>query len=204
MFGAYVTGFATGFSLIMAIGAQNAFMLRQGLLRSHVLPLVLLFACSDAILVSAGVAGFGAIVHLVPELPEVFSAAGAVFLTIYGALRFRTAVLGDGALTMETKARALGPTLAAGAAFTWLNPHVYLDTLALMGAVSTHFDGLAAKAAFAAGATTASFVFFCALGYGARLLAPLLQSPQAWRVLDLVIALTMWTIATTLILAMLG
>lgn len=201
MIGAFLTGFATGLSLIVAIGAQNAFMLRQGLLRAHVLPLLLLFALSDAILISLGVAGFGAAVHLVPALPRVFSIGGAIFLAIYGALRFRTAMLGDGALTAGGEARELWPTLAIGAAFTWLNPHVYLDTLALMGAVSSRFTGLAAKVAFAAGGTVASFFFFSVLGYGARFLAPLLQSRNAWRVLDLLIAITMWLVAASLVTA---
>lgn len=199
MFGAYVTGFATGFSLIMAIGAQNAFMLRQGLMRRHVLPLIVLFGCSDAVLVSAGVAGFGAVMRLVPELPAVFSAVGAAFLVIYGGMRFRAALRGDGALALETDGRGLKATLMAGLAFTWLNPHVYLDTLALMGAVSTHFTGIWPKAAFAAGATTASFAFFTLLGYGARLVAPYLQSRRAWRVLDFLIAVIMWSIAASLV-----
>lgn len=200
MYGAFATGLATGLSLILAIGAQNAFMLRQGLMRSHVLPLALLFSFSDAVLVSAGVAGFGAMVKMVPELPLVFTLGGAVFLIIYGALRLRSAYLGDGVLAIDAPRRPLWPTLLTGAAFTWLNPHVYLDTLALMGAVSTHFPSLAGKVSFAAGATTASFIFFFALGYGARLLAPLLQSRNAWRVLDLIIGLTMWTIAVSLLL----
>lgn len=203
MLGAYATGLATGLSLIVAIGAQNAFVLRQGLLRAHVLPLVLLCAVSDAILIALGVAGFGAVVALVPELPKVFSALGAVFLAVYGALRMRAAWRGGEGLDTAGADRGLWRTLAAGAAFTWLNPHVYLDTLALMGAVSTGFHGLERKMAFALGATSGSFIFFFGLGYGARLLAPLLRRPTAWRLLDLMIAVMMWAIAARLALPLL-
>ncbi|MBI1217910.1 MAG: amino acid transporter [Rhodobacteraceae bacterium] len=199
---AALTGFATGLSLILAIGAQNAFVLRQGLLRAHVLPLVLLCALSDAVLIAAGVAGFGAAVQLVPALPAIFSGLGAAFLAAYGALRLRAAWRGEDVLALGGTSKGLWPTLAAGAAFTWLNPHVYLDTLALVGAVSTRFDGWALKAAYGVGAATASFAFFFALGFGARLLAPLMQSRTAWRILDLVIALTMWALAASLLRAL--
>lgn len=199
MLGAAFTGFATGLSLILAIGAQNAFVLRQGLMRAHVLPLVLLCALSDAVLIAAGVAGFGAVVQVVPALPAIFAGLGAGFLGVYGALRLQAAWRGDAALTIGGTSKGLWPTLAAGAAFTWLNPHVYLDTLALVGAVSTRYAGPALKTAFGIGATTASFVFFFSLGYGARLLAPLMQSRRAWRLLDLLIGITMWAIAASLV-----
>jgi L-lysine exporter family protein LysE/ArgO len=198
MIGAAITGFATGFSLILAIGAQNAFVLRQGLLRRHVFPLCLLCALSDAILIAAGVAGFGALAAALPWFPRAMALAGAAFLLAYGAMRLRAAWSGDYAMALAGRSAALGPTLAMGAAFTWLNPHVYLDTLGLVGAVSTQFAG-AEKAAFGAGATAASFAFFFSLGYGARLLAPLMQSPMAWRRLDLGIALVMWALALGLL-----
>jgi L-lysine exporter family protein LysE/ArgO len=203
MFAAALTGFATSLSLILAIGAQNAFVLRQGLLRAHVLPLVLLCALSDAALITAGVAGFGAAVQAVPALPAIFAGFGAAFLTVYGALRLRAAWRGEDSLALGGTSKGLWPTLAAGAAFTWLNPHVYLDTLALVGAVSTRFAGLPLKTAFGIGAAAASFVFFFALGYGARLLAPLMQSRRAWQILDGLIALTMWAIAASLIRSLL-
>lgn len=193
-----LTGFATGFSLILAIGAQNAFVLRQGLLGRHVLPLCLLCALSDAVLIAAGVSGFGAIADALPWFPRAMALAGAAFLLAYGAMRLQAAWRGDYGLVLAGESAALGPTLAMGAAFTWLNPHVYLDTLGLVGAVSTQFQG-ADKAAFGVGATAASFVFFFSLGYGARLLAPVMRSAAAWRRLDLGIALVMWTLALGLL-----
>ncbi|EYD73523.1 Transporter, LysE family [Rubellimicrobium mesophilum DSM 19309] len=198
MIAAALTGFATGFSLILAIGAQNAFVLRQGLLRSHVLPLCLLCSLSDAALIAAGVAGFGALAQALPWFPRAMSLAGAAFLVVYGAMRLQAAWRGDYALALAGESAALRPTLAMGAAFTWLNPHVYLDTLGLVGAVSTQFAG-AEKAAFGVGATAASFAFFFALGFGARLLAPVMRSAEAWRRLDLLIALVMWTLALGLL-----
>ena len=174
-------------------------MLRQGLLRAHVLPLCLLCAGSDALLITAGVAGFGVVVTLAPALPALLSLAGAAFLSVYGALRLAAAWRGDYALVLDGGSAPLGPTLAAGAAFTWLNPHVYLDTLGLIGAVSTRFPALADKIAFGLGATTASFAFFFSLGYGARLLAPVMTSRRAWQGLDLLIGATMWGLAYELV-----
>ncbi|MCI2398430.1 LysE/ArgO family amino acid transporter [Aliiroseovarius subalbicans] len=199
MIGAGLTGFATGFSLILAIGAQNAFVLRQGLLRQHVFWLCLFCAGSDALLIAAGVAGFSALVSAWPALPQVMSLAGAAFLIVYGLLRFREAWQGSYAMELDGQSRSLGKTIAIAAAFTWLNPHVYLDTLGLIGAISTGFEGAALKWVFGAGAVIASFTFFFGLGYGARLLAPVMQSPRAWRVLDVIIGVVMWAIATKLL-----
>ena len=198
MIGAALTGFATSFSLIMAIGAQNAFVLRQGLLRRHVLPLCLFCALSDAVLITAGVAGFGTLAEALPWFPRAMALAGAAFLFVYGAMRLRAAWKGEYDLVLAGESAALGPTLAMGAAFTWLNPHVYLDTLGLVGAVSTQFRD-AERLAFGVGATAASFAFFFALGYGARLLAPIMRSPEAWRRLDLGIAVVMWALALGLL-----
>ena len=195
---AAATGFATSLSLILAIGAQNAFVLRQGLLSAHVGPLVLFCGASDALLIAAGVAGFGAIADAVPWLPTAMALTGAAFLVAYGALRLRAAIRGDYEMVLRGDGGTLGAALATAAAITWLNPHVYLDTLALLGAISTRFAG-EARLAFAAGAMTASFAFFAALGYGARLMAPLMQSARAWRILDLGIAGVMWSIAAGLI-----
>lgn len=199
MIAAALTGFATGFSLILAIGAQNAFVLRQGLARAHVFWLCLFCAASDAVLITAGVLGFGAIVALWPGLPRVMALAGAAFLVVYGLQRLIAAWRGDYALQLAGQTRALWPTLATAAAFTWLNPHVYLDTLGLIGAISTDFHGTAPKTAFGAGAVAASFVFFFSLGYGARLLGPVMQSARAWRVLDTGIGLVMWALAAKLL-----
>ena len=194
-----ITGFATGFSLILAIGAQNAFVLRQGLLRRHVFWLCLFCATSDALLIAAGVLGFGALVEAWPRLPLIMALAGAGFLLVYGAMRFMAALKGNYAMEIAGKSRSLGAVIAIAAAFTWANPHVYLDTLGLIGAISTSFGDWAQRIAFGTGAVTSSFVFFFSLGYGARLLAPIMQKPGAWRVLDVVIGLTMWAIAAGLI-----
>ena len=199
MIAAALTGFATAFSLILAIGAQNAFVLRQGILRQHVLVLCLICALSDAVLIVAGVAGFGWIVQQNPAFPQIMAAGGAVFLLGYGALRFRAAWRGGFDPATEVVARGLAGVVATALALTWLNPHVYLDTLGLIGAVSTRFPDIAEKQAFAIGAVASSFVFFFSLGYGARLLAPVMRSATAWRVLDTGIGLVMWLIAAGLI-----
>ncbi|PWR03420.1 amino acid transporter [Meridianimarinicoccus roseus] len=198
MLSALTVGFATGFSLILAIGAQNAFVLRQGLLRQHVFALCLFCAASDAALIALGVAGFGAITGAWPLFPQIMALAGAAFLLVYGALRFRAAWRGGETLRAEGQAPSLRRTLATAAAFTWLNPHVYLDTVGLIGAVSTQFSP-DARAAFGGGAVAASFVFFFGLGYGARWLAPLLRTAAAWRALDAGIGAVMWALAAKLI-----
>lgn len=199
MFGPALVGFSTGFSLILAIGAQNAFVLRQGLLRKHVFWLCLLCAVSDALLIAAGVAGFGALVHAFPALPRVMALAGAAFLFAYGALRFWAAYRGDYHMTLSGQSASLTVTLTTAAAFTWLNPHVYLDTLGLVGAISTQYVDMARKWAFGTGAMLASFVFFFGLGYGARLMAPIMQSARSWRILDNLIGVVMWALATKLL-----
>ena len=199
MIAAALTGFATGFSLILAIGAQNAFVLRQGLLRQHVFPLALFCAVSDALLIAAGVLGFGLVVTYWPALPLIMSLAGAAFLIVYGALRLLAAWRGAYEMELNGTSRGLWATLGIAAAFTWANPHVYLDTLGLVGAVSTGFEGWPLKLAFGGGAVTASFVFFFGLAYGARLLTPFMSSPRTWRGLDIGIALVMWLIAAGLL-----
>lgn len=201
---ATATGFFTALSLILAIGAQNAFVLRQGLTGQHVFALCLFCAASDAVLIAAGVAGFGWLVTLAPWFPSVMTLAGAAFLAVYGALRLRAALAGGAAMavarTGETRLRRV---LLMAAAFTWLNPHVYLDTLGLIGAVSTGFHG-ADRWAFGVAAVAASFVFFFSLGYGARLLAPVMRRPRAWQVLDAGIGVTMWVLAAGLLFSLHG
>lgn len=199
MLAASVTGFGLGLSLIVAIGAQNAFVLRQGLRRAHVLPVVLTCALSDAVLIAAGVAGFGVLADRLPWLAQVLRWGGVAFLLVYGARAFLSAWRGTGALKAEGAAE--GSALAAVLtclALTWLNPHVYLDTVVLIGSVAARWPGQGL--AFGLGAVTASFVFFFSLGYGARLLAPLFARPVAWRLLDTVIGVVMWTIAARLAL----
>jgi L-lysine exporter family protein LysE/ArgO len=191
-------GFALGFSLILAIGAQNAFVLRQGLRREHVLAVVLACALSDAMLIVAGVAGFGSLAQMVPWFEPLMRYGGALFLVCYGIRSFQSAWRGGAVMDLKNSApRKLGPTLATVLAFTWLNPHVYLDTVVLLGSISAQYDS---KVMFAGGAVTASFVFFFSLGYGARLLAPVFARPKAWRILDGAIGLTMWAIAAKLLM----
>lgn len=195
---AALAGFALGFSLILAIGAQNAFVLRQGLRREHVLATVLICAVSDAVLIAAGVAGFGALAQAVPGLEFAMRLFGAAFLTWYGARNLRAAWRGGEVLDSGGEARhSLRGVALTVLALTWLNPHVYLDTVVLLGSISAQYDN---RLAFALGAVTASFVFFFSLGYGARALAPLFARPTSWRVLDLVVGLTMWAIAAKLLL----
>lgn len=201
MLGPALTGFTTGFALILAIGAQNAFVLRQGLAKTHVFWLCLLCATSDAILITAGVLGFAAIVEQYPDLPRVMAYAGAAFLIVYGILRMMAAVRGEYAMQLSGQSAGLWATLATGAAFTWLNPHVYLDTMALIGGISTQYDLKCDSYTFGIGAVLSSFVFFFSLGYGARLLAPLMTSARAWRVLDVIIALVMWALAAKLLVS---
>jgi L-lysine exporter family protein LysE/ArgO len=191
-------GFLLGLSLILAIGAQNAFVLRQGLLRRHVFAVCLVCALSDAALIAAGVAGFGALVERLPGLPRAMAWFGAAFLLWYGATRFRAALRPHSLRVAEEEAPSARAAVATALAFTWLNPHVYLDTVVLLGGIAAGFAG-GARAAFGAGAVAASFLFFFGLGYGARLLAPLFAKPQAWRVLDTGVGLTMWALAAKLV-----
>jgi L-lysine exporter family protein LysE/ArgO len=194
-----LTGFATGAAFIVAFGPQNTFLLRQGLARSHVFWLCLFCAMSDLILIAAGVAGFGIMVDRFPSLPLLMTLSGAAFLLVYGIMRFRAAYTNNYEVELSGTPLGLWAALATCAAFTWLNPHVYLDTLVVMGAISTDYPGFAAKAAFAAGAATASFLFFFSLGYGARLLAPVMRSARAWQLLDAIIGVLMCGLAIKLI-----
>lgn len=204
MISAALTGYFTAFSLILAIGAQNAFVLRQGLLRSNVFVICLFCAVSDALLIGAGVAGFGAMVELFPRLPFILSLFGAVFLLFYGATRIQAAWRGGYEMELAGKGLAMWPALGVVFACTWLNPHVYLDTLGLIGAVSTQFEPAAQKWAFGLAAAASSFSFFFGLGYGARLLAPIMQTAATWRVLDIGIGCVMWLIAFGLIASLGG
>lgn len=200
---AALAGFAAMFALIVAIGAQNAFVLRQGLVRQHVFWICLICAGSDAILVSAGVAGMGTIVKVVPHLLNFMAWAGAAFLIVYGALSIRRALKPETLHAAVNGGLPLQSAVLTSLALTWLNPHVYLDTLGLLGAISTSFEG-SSRIAFAGGAIAASFAFFFTLGFGAQFLAPVFARPRAWMILDIVIALIMWSIAAALILGEIG
>jgi L-lysine exporter family protein LysE/ArgO len=189
---AFATGLALGLTLIIAIGAQNAFVLRQGLRREHVAPVVAVCALADALLIVAGVAGLAQVLGTRPALGTALTLGGALFLAGYGvralwrAARPGTLAAGDAAGGLSRKA-----AVSQALAFTLLNPHVYLDTVLLVGSVGAQQPGEAAKWAFASGAASGSVLWFTALGYGARWLAPVFARPRAWQVLDLLIGLTM-------------
>ena len=232
-----LAGLGLGFSLIIAIGAQNLFVLRQGIRREHVFAVAAICALSDLALIVVGVSGIGAVLQAVPWLVEVIRWAGAAFLVVYGLLAARRAIRSGGEALVAAEARvgadaagqsnagagtpvapdghaASGTGIATAArtarsttllaavltclALTWLNPHVYLDTVFLLGSVAnTHGDG---RWAFAVGAGAASIAWFFGLAYGARLLGGVLASPRAWRVLDGVIAVVMIALGVSLVL----
>lgn len=197
MLGALLAGFFLGGSLIIAIGAQNAFVLRQGLLKQHVFALALFCAVSDATLILLGVAGFGEAIKAAPALLQAVTWGGAAFLLWYGFTAFRRALQASVLETGQGGSVSLKAALVQGAAFTWLNPHVYLDTVVLVGGISTTFGDN--RWWYATGAVTASFAWFFALAYGARLLTPVFQKPAAWKVLDIGIGCVMWLLAVKLL-----
>ena len=197
MLEAAVQGYLVAISLILAIGAQNAFVLRQGLRREHVGAVVLACATSDAILIATGVTGFGIVSARVPWLGDAMRWGGVAFLLVYGALRFKAALAGGEALRPTVGAAApLGKVLLTCLVLTWANPHVYLDTVVLIGSISAQYPGH--RLAFGVAAACGSFSFFVALGYVARLLAPVFANPKAWVVLEVVVGVTMWAIAAGL------
>ncbi|MGA1837292.1 LysE/ArgO family amino acid transporter [Herbiconiux sp. 11R-BC] len=199
---ALFAGLGFGLSLIVAIGAQNAFVLRQGLLRRHVGAVVAICALSDAVLIALGISGVGLALQQAPVLMTVARIGGAAFLVVYGILAARRALRParlDAASSPRASAGLLA-TVTTCLALTWLNPHVYLDTVVLLGSVAnTHGD---ARWMFGLGAAIGSVLWFTALGYGARLLQPVFARPVAWRVLDGVIALIMVAIAASLLLGL--
>ncbi len=200
MISVYIEGFLTGASLIIAIGAQNAFVLKQGLLCSHVFTIALLSALIDAGFISFGVIGLGYLFTSSDVLMLVARYGGALFLFIYGLRSFR-AIFKNEVLHLQKKGRPLSRTAAITAtlALTFLNPHAYLDAFVLLGSIGGQFEELE-RPIFALGAITASFVWFFSLAYGARFLAPLFQRPIAWKILDGFIACVMWSLALMLVL----
>lgn len=215
-----LSGLGLGLSLIVAIGAQNVFVLRQGIRREHVLPVVLVCAVSDALLIAAGVAGLGAVISAAPWLVVVARWAGAGFLLVYGLLAARRAWRGgeqlraepvtadtasasaSGTATATATRTALAPVLLTVLALTWLNPHVYLDTVLMLGSIAaTHGDE---RWLFATGAIVASLLWFTALGFGARHVGRWLRTERSWRILDGIIAVVMIAIAISLVLPVLG
>jgi len=193
----FIPGFFLSLSLILAIGAQNAFVLRQGLRRAHVFWVCLTCGVADALLITAGVAGFGALAEAVPWFEPVMRYGGAAFLLWYVWQNARSAWRGGAALTTSgEESQSLRTALLTLLALTFLNPHVYLDTVVLIGTISAQYPD---RLMFGIGAALASLTFFFSLGYGARLLAPLFANARAWQVLDAIIALTMWAIALKLL-----
>jgi L-lysine exporter family protein LysE/ArgO len=194
---AMAAGFGTGLSLIVAIGAQNAFVLRQGIRRDAVLAVVAICAASDAVLIALGVAGVGSVVHAQPVALTVVGLAGGAFLVCYGVLAlrrvFRPAVMTAADVPGDSRRRAVLTCLT----MTWLNPHVYLDTVLLLGSVAATHGAL--RWDFGAGAVIASVCWFAALGFGARLLRGFFARPSSWRVLDGLVAATMITLGVTLL-----
>jgi L-lysine exporter family protein LysE/ArgO len=193
-----LAGFLLGLSLILPIGAQNAFVLRVGLRGEHVLAVCLTCGLSDAVLILAGVSGFAQVSAWVPWAETVLLYGGAAFLIAYGARSFMAAFRSEFLRPSDTAQTELGRVVLTCLALTWLNPHVYLDTVVLIGSISTQFDE--GKALFATGAMLASFTFFFSLGFGARLLKPLFARPVTWRILDIAIGLIMWATAARLLL----
>ncbi|WP_135507554.1 LysE/ArgO family amino acid transporter [Roseovarius aestuariivivens] len=194
---AVLAGFGLGLSLILAIGGQNAFVLRQGVRREHVFAVVLTCALSDAILITAGVAGFGALAKAMPGLEVGMRYGGAAFLIWYGALALISAWRDGKVMAAANGTGSLRMALLTCLALTWLNPHVYLDTVVLLGSISAQYDD---RLGFALGAIAASFIFFFSLGFGARALTSLFAKPAAWRWLDAGVGCVMWVIAVKLLM----
>ena len=193
---AFVPGLFTGLSLIIAIGAQNAFVLRQGLLRKHVLVIVLICAISDATLITLGVLGLGSLISALPWLLEVIRWVGVVFLTWYGAGALRRAMKNESLEAATSGSGNLKDVVLTTLALTYLNPHVYLDTVIFLGSIANQFGDQ--KWVFVIGAATASFIWFFSLGFGARKASELVSKPKFWKVLDVFIALVMFSLALTL------
>ncbi len=190
-------GFATGLGLIVAIGAQNAFVLRQGLMRQHVGVTVAFCAISDALLIAAGVGGLGRLLQVWPGVLYWMRWAGVVFLLAYGFMAARRALRPSHLNAAPVNSASLVRSLALVAGFTWLNPHVYLDTVLLVGSLA--HSGRGHPWAFGAGAMASSVAWFVTLGFGARVLQPVFAKPRAWQWLDAGIACTMFALAGVLL-----
>ena len=196
MLDAFFTGFILGLSLILAIGAQNSFVLRQGLMDRHVFTVALFCSLSDALLIFIGVAGISIFLNnYINLVSNWLFAIAAIWLAGYGLLRLKDAIKGNSALLAEGSLNnGIASTLSFLAVLTFANPHVYLDTVILIGSISQQFPGNT-KFAFAIGAALASFVFFFSLAYGAKFLSPIMKRPIAWQLLDSFIAFVMFTLA---------
>ena len=193
---AILPGLLTGLSLIVAIGAQNAFVLRQGLLRKHVFVIVLICALSDALLIALGVLGLGSLIAALPWLLEVIRWVGVAFLVWYGSSSLRRFIKQDSLKAAESSVVSLKEAVLTTLALTFLNPHVYLDTVIFISGIASQFGDQ--KWFFAIGAVVASFVWFFSLGLGASKAAVLVSKPVFWKVLDIFIAAVMFSLAITL------
>ncbi len=202
MLGAALAGLGTGLSLIVVIGAQNAFVLRQGILRAYVPAIVLICALSDLVLIVAGVAGIGVVVRAFPLAIELVSIIGGLFLIGYGLMAARRMLRPARLATDNGGVGSLRAAVLTCVALTWLNPHVYLDTVLLLGSVANSYG--ADRWAFGAGAALGSVLWFSGLGFGARLLRGLFTRPIAWRVLDVLIAAIMITLGVVLFTRLAG
>ncbi|MGL1890899.1 MAG: LysE/ArgO family amino acid transporter [Spirochaetaceae bacterium] len=195
----FISAFLLGLSLILAIGAQNAFVLKQGLKKQYVFMVSFICAASDAVLITLGVSGFGVIINKFPLVITFAKYGGFLFLTIYAGRSIYSAFKKSEVMGTDNSIKTSRlKTALICLALTWLNPHVYLDTVLLLGSISTQFPGQ--KLQFVSGAVAASFVFFFSLGYGSRFLTPLFKKPNAWKILDLIIGLVMLSIAVKLLI----
>jgi len=192
---AWAEGFGISIGLIVAFGPQNVYLLRQGLLGKYVLIACLVCFISDALLITAGVLGIGRILSEMDDWAPIIAIASSSFLVGYGILRIYSAINPKGLETGEIESRTIRGTIFSGLAFTWLNPHVYVDTLILIGGTSSRYVG-DEMTGFTLGAITASFVFFFSLGYGAKFLSPILSTPKSWMIIDFTVAGIMFIIAT--------
>jgi L-lysine exporter family protein LysE/ArgO len=199
MMSALITGFFLGLSLIIAIGAQNAFVLRQGILRQHVFYIALFCSISDALLIILGIAGISYFLNdFVIEYSKVIFGITSLWLFIYGVLRIKSAFNSNSSVISKNhESSSLKKTISIVSIFTFANPHVYLDTMILIGSISQQFQELS-RVYFAIGACSASFVWFFGIAFGAKLLTPIMQKPSHWRILDSLIALIMFVIAFNL------
>ena len=193
---ALITGFFTGLSLIVAIGAQNAFVIKQGLLRSHVTLVVFVCAISDALLIIVGTGGLGRIIQSKPDLLNVIRWFGVIYLTWFGIKSVRSAFRNETLTASDKSAESWKKVLVTVLAMTYLNPHVYLDTVIFVGSLANQFESQ--RWYFALGACIASGVWFSVIGYGARSASHLMSKPIFWRILESVIAAIMFTLAITL------
>lgn len=194
----FLKGFGTGGALIIAIGAQNAFVLSQGVKKRHFIMIPLICAVCDAVLIALGVTGTGSFIASSKSLSLIAGIGGAVFLFFYGIGSFRSAIRGGSLVANQTVESSLAAAVLTTLAVTLLNPHVYIDTLILLGSISSQFKQ-PGHLFFGAGAAVASFVWFFSLSLGGRLLAPVFRKESAWRIMDTLVGLTMWAIALSVV-----